>query len=150
NAVDVEVGAPAVVGLDQHADGPAAAVGRQHARGGASAALELVAVHAGAAADTALGDGTARGGGEGLEDVLGFDVEAVHVVEPEVAGFGDDGEAPGHRARVRPVRDIVGDQGVADGAHAVGVGDADRRRQQTRFLDPGDAGHLAGAVQLVE
>ena len=129
--------APAVVGLDQHADRPAAALRRQDARGGADAALELVADHPGAAADAALGDRAARGRVERGEDVLRPDVQAVDVVQPAVVGLGDDRQAPGRLVGRVAARDVVGDQRVADDADAVGVGDRDRRRQQPRLLDPG-------------
>ena len=52
---DAELVAQAEVGLDEHAHRVAAVAPRQHARGGADAALELVADHPGAAADVALG-----------------------------------------------------------------------------------------------
>ena len=102
DAVDVKVAAPAVVGLDEDPDGPAAAVLRQHSRRGADSAFELVADHPGAAADAALGDRSARGGVARLEHVLRLDVEPVHVVQPEIAGFGHDRQAPGHRAAGPP------------------------------------------------
>jgi len=48
------------------------------------------------------------------------------VVEPAVPGFGDDGEGPPVAFHVgRALVNLPGDDGVADDAHAVGVGNHD-------------------------
>ena len=56
HAVDAQQMTRAVVGLHQHADGPAAVLLGQDAGGRADASLELVADHPGAAADAPFGD----------------------------------------------------------------------------------------------
>ena len=68
-----------------------------HARRGAGAALELVADHAGAAADIALGDRSRDRAIERGERVLGGDREARRIAEPAVIGFGHDRQQPRHR-----------------------------------------------------
>ena len=99
HTVDGQALASAVVGLHQRADGEAALLGRQAARGRADAALEAVADHAGAAADVALGDGPARGVRKGRVEVLGADVLAVDVVEPAVPGLAHHRQRPGRLRR---------------------------------------------------
>ena len=49
-----------------------------------SAALKLVTDHACSATNVAFGQQTGLGGVQSLHDVFGFDVKAVHVVEPAV------------------------------------------------------------------
>ena len=56
NAGDGELRPAATVALDEDADGVAAEFFGQDAGGGAGAAFEAVADHAGASADVALGD----------------------------------------------------------------------------------------------
>src|SRR5439155_14881706 len=56
HAVDPEPIAPTVVRLDENPDGEPAAIGFDHARGGADSTLELVADHPCPATDGALGD----------------------------------------------------------------------------------------------
>src|SRR5439155_15296694 len=129
--------------LDQDADGVAALVGCKLAGGRASAALEAVAVHSGAAADVAFFDRAAPRGVERLKGVLFFDVLPLHVVEPSVGGFGDDG-IPERAEAV--VFDHPFDCSVANDANAQRVGDQDGRLEHAVFLDPARAGHVAVAV----
>ena len=100
DAVDPEQAAPAVVRLDQHADRPAADRRREPARRRPDPALELVADHAGPAADVALGDGAAAGRRQRSRDVLRAHVAAGDVVEPAVIGLARDRQAPVEGARV--------------------------------------------------
>ena len=69
-----------MVALQQHAHGVAALLGGEAAGGGADAALELVADHAGAPADVAFRHGAAARRVEGVEHIFGVNVESVHVV----------------------------------------------------------------------
>ncbi len=80
HAVDAEALAPAVVRLHEHADDVAVNL-LDDARRCPDSALELVANHAGAAADVALRDRSGRCGFERGARVLGLDVHAVDVVE---------------------------------------------------------------------
>ena len=70
--------------------------------------------------------------------------ESLDVAQPAIVGLGDDrqmeglGGAVAHRER--------GD-GVADDSDLISVGDADRRAEQALFGEPGQAGHLAVAVE---
>ena len=133
------------VGLEEHADGVAGA-GVVHQPGrGAVTALELVAVHAGAAADGALlhrpGGGRLQGGQRRL---LG-DMVPVDVVEVAVPGLRRHRQQPGV-GEVGVVLDRPGDdRGVGD-PDRVGVGDGDRPGEAARLRDPGHAGHLPVAV----
>ena len=80
NAGDAEFGAASVVALDEDADGISAGCGVEHAGGGADAALEFIADHAGATAHVAFFDGAGVGGVERVEGVFGMDVESVDAV----------------------------------------------------------------------
>jgi hypothetical protein len=148
HAGDEQAVAQAVVGLHQHAERVRGLTASDHARGGADAALELVADHAGAAADVALRDRAARGSVERRIHVCGLDVKAVDVVEMAVPGLGDDRQRPPVAGRVGgALAHAPGDHGVAHHADAVRVGQEHRPLQLPRLLDPGGAGHLAVAVQ---
>ena len=113
------------------------------------AGLELVAVHAGAAANGAFVGlfvlGCLKRGDHGL---LG-DVVTVDVVKVAVPGLGGDRQQP-HlgELRVIPVHP-ADDAGVRD-PDRVGVGDRYRALEGAGLLDPGDAGHFAVAVLRVE
>ena len=148
HAVDAEPLAAAVVGLHQHADRPLVISLADPSRRGPDAALEVVADHAGAAPDGPFSDRASGRGGVRRPRVGGGDVEAVDVVEGAVPGLGHDRERPGLDA-VGQLLDLEGDECVADHAHAVGVGDRHGGVQQADLLEPGQAGHLAVAVEPV-
>src|SRR5204863_9123665 len=126
-----QLAAHAVIRLHQHAHRVAVAgVELGDARRGAGAALEVVAGHAGAAADVAFGDRATGCAFDRVVDVLRGDVEAVDVVEFAIPGFRH------HRQRPPVARGIglalahaPGDGGVAHHADAVRVG------QQHRTLE---------------
>ena len=148
NAGDAELVAASVVALDEDADGIASSFSVEDTGGGADAAFEFVADHAGAAADVAFFDGAGVGDVEGVAGVFGVDVESVDVIEPAVPGFGDDGEGPPVAFHVgRAVFYFPGDDGVADDADAVGVGDHDGAVEEAGVVDPGGAGHFTVAVE---
>ena len=106
--------APAVVGLDEHADREAAAVSSTTREAVPIPPLKLVADHPGAAPHTALLHGPAARARQRRVHVLGPDVEAVDVVEHAVPGLPHD--------RQRPLRagaaelELGGDQRVAHDA----------------------------------
>ena len=102
HAVDPEQIARPVIRLDQRADGVARAGLGHHARGGARAALELVADHAGAAADIAFGDRLAAVAPSRAANAqfLG-DREALNVVQPAIIGLGHDRQMEGCEAPSR-------------------------------------------------
>src|SRR5882672_484573 len=82
----------AVVALHKNTNRVAAFFFAQLAGRGADAPFEAVANHSCAAADGAFFHSTAMRGVDGVERVLGFDVEAIDVVEPAVPGFRNNGE----------------------------------------------------------
>jgi hypothetical protein len=87
-------------------------------------------------------------GVEGVPRVFGVDVESVDVVEIAVPGFGDDRERPPVAFHVRRAGlDLPGDDGIANDADAVGVGDHDGSVEESGVVNPGGAGHLAVAVE---
>src|SRR5260370_426908 len=101
-----------------------------------------------AAANAAFFDRTGFRGVDGVEGVLGLDVEAVDVVEPAVPGFGNDGKRPPVAGGIRlAMRDAPLDDRVAHHANAVRVGDHHRSFEEAGFFDPGGAGHFAVAVE---
>ena len=135
NAGDAQLIAASVVALHQHADGVAAGFRIEHAGGGADSAFEFVADHAGAAADVAFFHGAAVGSIEGVEGVLGLDVESIDVVQIAVPGFGDDGQGPPVAFHVGlAALHFPGDDRIAHHADAVGVGDHDRAVEECRTL----------------
>ena len=93
-ASDQQLGSAAKVTLGEDAEGVAACFAAQFARGGADAAFEAVADHAGAATDIAFSDWAGAGTVEGLEDVLFLYMEAVDVVEEAIISLAYDGEGP--------------------------------------------------------
>jgi len=111
NSGDAEILARAEVALDEDADGVAAVFFGELAGRCADAAFVAAADHAGAAADVAFFDATGLRGIDGVEGVLGLDVEAVDVVEPAVPCFGDDGKRP----------PVAGGIGLAVGERATGL-----------------------------
>src|ERR1700691_2048315 len=94
--------AAAVVTLHQHADQVTAVLLGELARGGADAALEAVADHAGPTADRALLDTATVRAVERVKDVLGLHVEAVDVVQPPVPGLGHYRPRPPRNSGVSP------------------------------------------------
>ena len=148
HAVDREPFAAAVVRLDQRAHHVPTLLPRQRPGGRPDAALELVADHAGPTADVAFGDGPVGGRLQRRPQVLGPDVLAVDVVEHPVPRLADHGQAP-PELPPPPAADVGRDQGVADHAHAVRVGDGDRGGEHAGLPDPVQAGDLAVAVQPV-
>ena len=140
--------------LNECADGVAVAglsapgIRRDHARRGASPALELITNHAGPAADAAFGDRPALRGIERVRDVLRFHMESVDVIQPAVPGFGDHRQAPPVTGLIRrAVREAPRDDRVARHAHAMGVGNNDRPLEKAALFHPRGAGHLSVAVQ---
>ena len=152
-AVDDERVAPRVVGLHQRAKGVALALDLEDPRRRAGAALEVVADHAGAAADVALGHRPALGGGQRREHVLGAHVLAADVVQAAVPGLGHEREAVVAALLVLAQRlahlDLALDEGVAHDAEAVRVGQGDRRREQTALAYVLEAREVARSVERV-
>ena len=137
NASDAELIAASVIALDEDADGVASGFGVEDAGSGADAAFEFVADHSCAAADVAFFDGAGVGGVEGVPGVFGVDVKSVDVVEPAVPGFGDDRQRPPVAFHIgRAVLDFPGDDGVANDADAVRVGDHHGTVRGSRSLRP--------------
>src|SRR6202043_3268108 len=100
------------------------------------------------AAYVAFFDGAAVRGIERVENVLGFYVESVDVVEIAVPGFGHDGQRPPVAFHVGlAALHFPGDDGVADYAYAAGVGDHDGAVEESGIFEPGCAGHFAVAVE---
>ncbi len=83
-----------------------------------------------------------------LDDGVFVDVVAVDVVEVAVPGLGRDREQP-DVGEVRVALVHPGDDAGVGDADGVGVGDRDRALAGAGLFDPGDAGHLAVAVQGV-
>src|SRR5262249_17001188 len=147
NAGDAQVGAQAVVALDQYAERVAAVLVSELPRGGADPALEAVADHAGAAANHAFLHGPRARSVERLEHVLGLDVEAVDVVQPAVPGLGHHRQRPpGPGLVLLTLLHAPGDDRIAHHAHAVSVGDHHRAFEEPGLVHPGGTGHLAVAV----
>jgi hypothetical protein len=108
-----------------------------------------VADHAGPTADVALGYRTADlRRSDRTKDVFRSHVEAVDVIEQSVPGLTHDRQRP-QPAAVCPVPRAVGDEGVADDAHAVGVRQADRPAELPCLADPLETRQLAIAVEAV-
>ena len=76
--------------------------------------------------------------------MLRLDMEAVDVVQTSVIGFGDDRQQPRLLHLAMPHGPHNGC--VSHGADAVRVSDEDRAFEETAFVNPGRAGHLAVAV----
>ncbi len=148
HAVDPEKLAGAVVRLDERADREPAGVRWDDARGCPDPALELVADHAGAAADRALRDRPAGRPRERRVEVLRLHVEPVDVVEDAVVGLPDDRQRPevgmwavgAHRVR---------QERVVDHPDRMRVRDRDRGGQEAGLANPLEAGQLAVAVEAV-
>ncbi len=92
NARDAQLVALSVVALHQHADGVSARFRIEHAGRSSDPSLEFVADHARSTAHVAFLDRAAVRGIEGVENMLGFHVESVDVVEIAVPGFGHHGQ----------------------------------------------------------
>ena len=136
-----------MVGLHEHADGEvvisvAGLAGRR-----TDAALEVVADHPRAAADGALGDGT--GGRRGVRRLACAAVTWKPSTSLSVPSQVSATTGSAHASTPSHLGDLDLDQRVADDADAVGVGDADGGVQEADLLDPGQAGHLAVAVEAV-
>ena len=145
HAVDHQTLAVAVVRLDERADGPPVF---DEARCGPRPSLEVVADHPGAASHAALRHRASCRRIQGGEEVLGPYVHPVDVVQGAVVGLSDHRETPERRAALA-APDLVGHEGVANHADAVGVRDRDRRRETAGLADPLQPGHLTVAVQRV-
>src|SRR5207302_1846852 len=113
DAGDLELMTAAEVGLHQHAEGVAALLVGQLARGSADAALELEAGHAGAAADSALGHAAAAGAEPGREHRAG--------------GLPAARQEGGHARADGPLADLelplAGDEGGVADLDTLDVGD---------------------------
>ena len=148
DAGDAKLLARSVVALHEDADRVASGFCVEHARTRSDSALEFVADHARAAADVAFFDGPGVSDVEGVPGVFGLHVESVDVVEIAVPGFGDDRKRPPVAFHIgRAVLDLPGDDGVANHANAVRVGDHDGAIEESGVVDPGCAGHFAVAVE---
>src|SRR5882762_6974248 len=140
--------AASVVALHEDADCVPSGFRIEHARGSSDSSFEFVANHAGAAAYAAFFDRAAVRGIESVENVLGFYVESVDVVEIAVPGFGHHGQRPPVAFHVGlAALDFPGDYGVTNHADAVRVGDQDGTVEEAGVFEPGCAGHLAVAVE---
>ena len=96
HAIDAQQIARAIVRLHQRADRIALAILDDDARCRAGSALELVADHAGAAADIAFGDGAAADRAvERGKRVLLRQRESLDVAQPAIVGLGDDRQMKG-------------------------------------------------------
>jgi hypothetical protein len=145
DAVHLQAVPATVIGLHEHADHGAAGFGN-HPRGGADAAFEVMADHAGASSNVALGDRASRRGVERRVRVAGLHVHAADVVEHAVPRLRDDRKAP--IARRRPVAfGVRPDERVPDDADAVRVREPDGGREHARLANPREPRHLAVAVQ---
>ena len=80
-----------------------------------------------------------------LPDMLGFDVESVHIVEPAIGRLGDNRAGPALIDRV--VLRLPVDDRIAHDADGMGVCDPDGTFQHAAFLHPGGARHLTVAVE---
>ncbi|MNL10457.1 hypothetical protein D3C87_1312560 [compost metagenome] len=149
-AIDTQFVADAMVGLDDGADGPAALGTVQSPRGGADAALELMADHAAATADIALRHRAAPGTAHSFGDVLGFHMKAVDVVEQAVIRFQHHRHVPVEPAVSGLLLAVHGDQRIAHHAQAVGVGEGNRAGQQTRFTNPLQPRGVAIAIEHMD
>ena len=138
---------PPEIGLHEDADRVALAAGDfDHSRRGAVATLEIVAQHAGTAADAALLERAAARRIQRLNHMLRLHVKAVDVVEIAVIGLGSDRQAPiGHDAGL----DQPLDRRIARKPAGMRVGDGDRRVQFATLLEPDRARHLAIAVERI-
>jgi hypothetical protein len=72
-------------------------------------------------------------------------MKTVYVVEPAVVGLRDHWER--ERSAQQAVLHLPGDNGVANHAHTVRVGDSHRAFHESGFFDPGRARHFAVAIQ---
>ena len=145
---DHERVAYAVVGLHERASNIGMAGDVDTPRRSADAALELVADHARAAADIALGHRAALRTVQRAIDVLCAHVKAVDVVQFAVPGLGDDRRRPPVTGRVgRTSANPPGDHRVVHDADAVRVGEHDRPVDLAHFVQVGRARHFAVAVQ---
>lgn len=150
-ARDAQRRALPVVRLHERADRPAARRFGDDARRGADAALELVADHAGAAADAAFRDRARTRGGERLRDVPDAHVLPPDVVQESVERLHHDRHAPVHVLALAraALRALGGDERIAHDADVVRVRIGDRRRQQPRLANPFEPGRVAVAVEHV-
>jgi hypothetical protein len=143
---DHQIPGPAEVGHHQRAHGAGRPVQLHHPGGGADAPLQAQAAHAGAAAHGALLKGL-PGGGDGLEDVLLPDVEALDVVEAAVVALCHQAV---DRARVDSRAGVllqhVPAQAGEGRAHAEGVGEEDGGLDGPQLLDLQNTCALAKAV----
>ena len=117
-------------------------------------ALELVAHHAGPAADISLGDRRrlTAGGCEGIQrgvDVVVVHVSAEDVVEGAVVALADDGLTEDERQLGPELAERPGDGRIANRADAVGVGGEQRSDDVPDLIDDMRTGQLADTVEIV-
>src|SRR6266550_6598659 len=145
---DAKIFARAIVALHQDTDCVGADFRFDFSRRRADAALEFVADHSRPAADVAFFDGAVVCGIDRVERVFGFDVKSIDVIEPAIPRFRDDGQRPPITGWIGlAVRDAPLDDGIANNAHAVRVGEHDWPFKKAGFFDPRGTGHFAIAVQ---
>src|SRR5690606_848759 len=114
--------------------------------GGADAAFEAEADHAGPAPDAAFVDGAGAGVFERSVDVFAGNVESANIVEMLIVALGDDGYQ--HPVVVAQFRVLVGEVAadrVVGQADAHRIGEHDWRVNPPQFLNLAARSHLARA-----
>lgn len=145
HAIDAQQVTGAIVRLHQRADRVVLSILDDDTRCRASASLELVTDHAGAAADISFGDRAAADCAvERSKRMLLRQWEALDVAEPAIVGLGDDRQMEGLGSAIA---NCNGRDGVSDDADLVSVGDPDRRAEQALLREPRKAGHFAVAIE---
>ncbi len=144
---DQEVLGNAEVSLHQDADGVAIVSDRDASRRGPDPALEPEQNHPGAATDVALRHGPSGGVIKGGNDMLPPHVLTGGVVEHPIERLGHHGHHEVFGADPRLSLRQPLDTGLMNGPDREGVGQEDRRIQETRFVHLGAPGDLSGSVQ---
>ena len=145
HAIDAQQITRAIVRLHQRTDRIALSILEDDARCRAGPAFELVADHAGAAANVAFGNGAAADRAvKRSKGVLLRQRESLDVAEPAIVGLGDDRQMEGLGSAIA---NGDGRDGVTDDTDLISVGDADRRAEQALLREPRKAGHLAVAIE---
>src|SRR5258706_11844954 len=146
HAVDLQSFAPPVVGLDEYAHRVATGRCRNHARGCAGAALEIVADHASAPAYVAFGHRPTRRVLYCLRNMLRLHVQSVDITEQAIVGLGHHRQSPEDILSIMMGYGIT-HQRIAYHAHAMRIGERNRRHEHPRLPHPLQSGHLAVAVE---